>query len=512
MPAILTINQRISSATKFLNSFSDSGVNTYVFIGNISPWSNDTLPPLPVDSTNLTSDTFRKMLAGKKLVGSNVSLVIPRKNWTVNTIYSEYSDILDVTRPNVGTPPFYVMTDELNVYKCIFNNGGGLSTIKPTGTSTSIFQTADSYKWKFMYTVPSADTEKFVSKLWIPVKTLLSDDSSTQWDIQQAAIPGAIDQIKLVTGGSNYSVIPTVTITGDGTGATATATISGGAVTGIIVTATGTNYSYANVAISGGGVGASGATAAAVVSPYRGHGADPVSELGGRFVMISATFDQNESGYFPIGNDFRRIGIITNPVVNGTLNTAFTGSLFSQTVDLYLNAITGPNYVADQTITGLTSGASGIVVSYNSVDKILSLAEVTGNFLAGEQVQNSGATTTGDLLIISGTLQNASANTVTLPNAASSVNSFYNDRYIRITTGPGAGQTRKIVSYVGLTRVATLDSNWSVNPNNTSGFSIARIELPDLKIFSGDLLLIENRRPIPRSEEQTETIKMLFEY
>jgi hypothetical protein len=66
--------------------------------------------------------------------------------------------------------------------------------------------------------------------------------------------------------------------------------------------------------------------------------------------------------------------------------------------------------------------------------------------------------------------QAGGANTITLDTQSSSKDDYYNGRTILITAGTGAGQTRRIVS-----KVATVDSNWSVQPVNGSEFLILNL-------------------------------------
>lgn len=67
---------------------------------------------------------------------------------------------------------------------------------------------------------------------------------------------------------------------------------------------------------------------------------------------------------------------------------------------------------------------------------------------------------------------NSSPNTVTLDGRSSNVDDFYNEYSIRIYSGPGAGQVRKITDYVGTSKIATLASNWDVLPTTSSLFEI----------------------------------------
>ena len=52
----------------------------------------------------------------------------------------------------------------------------------------------------------------------------------------------------------------------------------------------------------------------ASIPPVGGHGFDPVGELGGFNVMINARFEGTESDEFTVGNEFRKIGILKNPL------------------------------------------------------------------------------------------------------------------------------------------------------------------------------------------------------
>jgi hypothetical protein len=72
-----------------------------------------------------------------------------------------------------------------------------------------------------------------------------------------------------------------------------------------------------------------------------------------------------------------------------------------------------------------------------------------------------------------GTAQAGAAGTITLRSGAVAIDDYYNGAYVTITGGTGVGQTRKITAYAGsTTKVATVDSNWVTNPDNTSTYII----------------------------------------
>ncbi len=70
-----------------------------------------------------------------------------------------------------------------------------------------------------------------------------------------------------------------------------------------------------------------------------------------------------------------------------------------------------------------------------------------------------------------GTAQGGAATTITLASTATSHNDAYNDMYIHIVSGTGAGELQKITDYVGGTKVATVAS-WGTNPDNTSVYAV----------------------------------------
>lgn len=77
---------------------------------------------------------------------------------------------------------------------------------------------------------------------------------------------------------------------------------------------------------------------------------------------------------------------------------------------------------------------------------------------------------------LANTAQAGASTTITLNTGASAVDNFYNGSAIVIRSGTGSGQTKTITGYVGSTKVATVNSAWSVNPDATSVFCVYRTE------------------------------------
>lgn len=368
MTAIRTNYMRIHLASQFLESLTEAELNNYyMFLGKVSDWSTEPVAEVPVSSfDNDDHIHWNDMIGGEKIPSSSVSHTVRRKDWVTGTVYVQYDD----QDTALFSKDFYVLTDESNVYKCIDNNGGGASTIKPTGQATTILNTADGYRWKFMYDISAPDATKFLIAAWMPVKFLAADNGSPQWDVQQAAVDGSFDRIQITNGGSGYTTA-TATINGDGTGATATVVLSGGIITEINITAPGSGYSFAEVVITGDGVDGA---ARVVHAPAGGHGANPVIELGSFYIFITVKFEQDETGTLPTTNDFRKVGILKDPLDFGTTNLA-TLSNYNQTTAIQLDIGFTGTFAVDEILTGVTSGATATVVRFDSVNRIVYVNE-----------------------------------------------------------------------------------------------------------------------------------------
>lgn len=378
MTAIVTSEFRVVNAANFKRDVIDADNSVYVFIGKSDAWSDsvsvtsDSDAPAPQDSSRDIAETYKNLIAGKLVTTSDVVHVVPRYDWTYGNVYVAWDD----TDDEIFTKQFYVITDERKVFKCI-KVGPAASTVKPSATQVAPFQLGDGYVWKYMYTLAILDAEKFLTNFYFPVKTIelpssgdpndLSESDLAQYTNQLASasdLKGKIYSIKIDNGGSGYTSAPIVTINGDGSGATATATISGGAVTAINVTNNGTNYNIATVTIGAPNSGTDNATAHAIMSPYNGHGSDPVRELGAFYVGVNVRLEYDDgSGDFIVNNDFRQIGLLKNPLNAGGTAIA-TATTFSGLK--YLQLSTGTGFTEGDYIVGANSGAIAYVDSWDS--------------------------------------------------------------------------------------------------------------------------------------------------
>jgi hypothetical protein len=389
MPQIITNNFRIYNAAKFTDSV-DSEEKLYFFIGKSSSWDTENSPPIPVNNTYYDLDYFSKNIAIKKINSSDVSHAIKRYDWSAGTIYTQYDNI----DGNLFNKNFYVLTfPEYNVYKCLYNNEGSPSTVKPSGRATSIFETSDGYKWKFMYALTDTDLLKFLTNDFMAVHT----DSVVSY----TAIPGTIDSFVIQNRGNGYAVFSSLDIKGNGIGAVRgniTVSSTFGTINKIEVLDSGSNYTYASaVPNQVFGAGLSNAVVRPVISPLNGHGHDALEELGGYYVMINTRLDYAEGGGdFPVINDYRRLGIVQNPVSNYTFDTARETTL-DATYKLTLANVSGV-FLLDETVSG--GYANGLVITANTtispgntvIRYVAPLEEqltYVNSFIVGEQVTGS---------------------------------------------------------------------------------------------------------------------------
>lgn len=485
MAAIISEKFRTHNAKQFKEDFGEASSSTYVFIGRSFPWADDNAPPSPANSVGEELDAFSDMIAMKKVSSSDVSHGLTRYDWTTNTTYDEYSHDISSENPSTATNStnlydarFYVLTDEYHLYKCIRtgrDSSGAIvaSTTKPTGTSpTNLVVGSEGgagglpYVWKYMTTISASDTIKFVTNDFIPVKTLgakaavagqgtngelgssADDDGSSQWDVENSAVDGAIYHYTITSAGSGYSNgNHDIDVDGDGTGAVVTVTVASGVITKVVPKDTssyGSGYKRATIdvsEISGG----TGGEIKAIISPINGHGADPVEELGGNFVIVNSRLEFAEgSGDFPIDNDFRRIGLLQDPFLAGGTTLA-TGNNYAAYHRMEVSSVT--QFTVDDIIMSASSNGSAVAVS-----RVVSINSET-NVISHIPVANSGG------------------------------------KYVDFVNGDTV--------YIDGTQVAT-----QVDVDTA---------FPEVNKYTGNIMYLENRGAVSRASDQIEDIKLIIE-
>ena len=387
MPQLITTNFRVYQASEFVESFADTSNNSiYTFIGRSLPWADENSPPSPSNNFNSEREAWESVVSLKKVNSNDVRQVIPRYDWAAGTIYARYND----RDTNLFSKQFYVLVlPEYKVYLCIDNNNGRQSSVKPTGISTSIFNTADGYKWKYLYSLSDTDILKFLTRSYMPV--------NINSDVSAAAVGGQIQSFIISDGGSDYSSTSTLTLQGNGSNFAGTPIVSGGSITGVTITNPGSGYSYANVTISGTG---SNALLIPILSPYNGHGKDLYENLGAFYVTINTRLNYSEgNGDFPVLNEYRTVGLIKNPLDSNS-NVA-TSTTLCATTKLIAAPLSG-TFSLDESLVSNVNLSNVTILSANVVSPnvelhVLPLGNQLNNSIAfsvgnGITGQSSGAT------------------------------------------------------------------------------------------------------------------------
>ena len=485
MAAIVTNKFRINNAEQFVESFSETAATTYyLFIGRAHSWATDVdaqgnsivegtdaSPPTPNDDITSEFYNYDDMLGAKIITSSDVSHCIPRRNWTTGTTYDMYEHNIGSGNAaasgatNIFDSSFVVMNSAFAVYKVIENDGATASTVEPTSTSNSIFETSDGYRWKYMYSLTSAETLNFMSTDFIHVST----DST----VSAAAVDGALDTILVVAGGSSFNTssgttISAIPIRGDGSSGVASVVISSGAIASATVTTAGTGYTFAYIrtadiiaATNAGGAG-SGDNLNVIIPPKGGHGKDAVKELGGFYIMLNKSLVGVEgTSDIGVGNDFRRIGLLKDPTNFGTTTVA-SATTRRQIYATIFSSVSG-TFTPDEEINQASTGAVAKVIEFDSTNKIL--------YYYQTRFPDVGTDTNGNLTALSG------ANAIT-------------------------GQS----------------SSASATPNTSSSATVNGVTFasgyanPELAYDSGDIIYVEERSPITRASDQTENVKLIIEF
>lgn len=189
--------------------------------GDLYEVSNEDNPPSAVEAYSYELQTRKNMTYMKYIDANDIAIVVTRINWQqgrVYDMYDEYSETFTsyngATSIDVAT--FYVLTDDFNVYKCLFNNNNAISYVKPTGVSVEPIVTEDGYIWKFMYSIPISLRNKFLTSSYMPVVTALNNQFYSKGAIIDYSIENtgakyikntwSVKQIRIINPGIGYTV------------------------------------------------------------------------------------------------------------------------------------------------------------------------------------------------------------------------------------------------------------------------------------------------------------------
>jgi len=165
----------------------------YLFVGRSEPFVNE---PTPDDVNTSINGTFyapyQQLMMGEKLGPNTFIMMVPKTQWTSNTVYAQYDD----KDTNLSNSIFYIVNNSGVVYKCLNNAQGMPSFVQPTSNAPEAFPPvlSDGYQWMYLYTLPP--TQPYSTTSMMPVY----QESNTA----RQAVDGAIYSIVVESSGSNY--------------------------------------------------------------------------------------------------------------------------------------------------------------------------------------------------------------------------------------------------------------------------------------------------------------------
>jgi len=507
----------------------------YFGFGKVSEWADEENPETPIDNDSYMADFRRNMLFVKRVNTTDVCLLARRIDWVSGTTYDVYDNAYSSDNTafsganNLASANFYVMTTNLNVYKCLNNNNNSPSTVEPTSTGTTPFDLGDGYTWQFMFQVQAADETKFLDSEYIPVRKVTGDPA---FDVN-----GELDAITIDTSGSDYTEVPSVTIVGDGTGATATATISGGSVDSVTITNSGSGYSFAIISFSGGQASPSDPvptqatatatlgsldTAPALQSAVEATAASTLGTVdrivmtntGQDYVTGDVTVNIRGDGTGATGSAI--VNVLNGAITGVTITNRGTGYTFAEVT---FDQLTGPgtNAVA-RAVVSPPHGHGGHAPRELFAKNLAVVSSVNGDEDPDFMLENDFR----QIALIKNLVDpseamftSASGQSCYIANVSSSDAALLSPDDVLTTDANG----RFVVSYVDdnnnvflVPLVPLISVSNVLITNDATEISINTLTTPEIDSGSGRIIYLENRTNIVRSEEQVETVKAIFNF
>ena len=529
MPNYTSEKLAFHNAEQFKESFFEPEPTTvgYVFIGNHISWTNDDVADNIEDTVKDEKSVWDNMYAAKRITGNEVELVVPRIDWTANTKYREYDDIIELSElvssnTSQNLKPMYVITTDRNVYLCLSNNVSGNSTVQPTGQNLSangIIETADGYLWKYLYNVRASN--RFLTNNWIPAPVSTSKlDYSTSSNV---AVDGEIAHIKVIDGGSNYRH-SNLTVAAYQTGCTILTVVASD--DSFVSNLSAAVSSTANMAISGVGIGG---------TTY----ISSVDDVNLR-ITLSSGATANGGG----SNTANLLSVTTRIVVSGDGTTTLSSPTLSNNAISKITVTTrGTNYsFANVSIFGTGTGATARAVippkfghGFNSAKQLgaknvmiaMRIGEIDStegglisanttfrqygllrdaykygsNTATNTATANSVISQTTNLTLVSGTEYNLDEFVYQGNSASSATFSGYVNDYtsneVRLTRVRGQAQVGGLL--------------FGTN-TNLGGRRVISQKNPEFQPYTGDILYVDNVVKTERTDGQAENLKFVVRF
>lgn len=312
------------------------------------------------------------------------------------------------------------------------------------------------------------------------------------------------------TTSSIFEITPAVNVSGDGEGFVGRALVnaySSNSVWRVEILDRGINYTWASASVVGNtGGGTNYANVIPMISPYGGHGFNPAKELHATAVGISVNFNSGESlGKVLDTNDFRVVGIVKRPQYSDVFVTVDTSNDFEigdRVVQPYTGAYAYVKNVPTTTTLNLTN-AVGYFVTGHVVTAQTAIAPQSNVSLVLGQSAYVDQTTKVDISTGSLVGSFVEDEIVTQGDVTSRVYSA-NSTQLRLTQVYGAISASDPSIPGSLTAL--------VGATSQANAQVTIVTPGEFKTGSGEVLYIDNKIPVIKTTDQTETVKIILEF
>lgn len=463
-------------------------------------FATDEIPVAPFDNQEDKYTVYDDMIAMKRITSTYGRPVIRRYDFDPIA-----HPIFDIWRPDYSVKipaatgatslkdaKYFCKNRHYEVFICLKNGNGATVTYEPKtnvflqqgeGTydeTTGVYTEPNgNYSWKYLYTIPTDDVIRFLSTDFMPICPYAGP----------AAVDGQISTVLIRDGGSAWPQSSNfyLPIRGDGTGGKVKVTTNAsGSISAVEVIDGGQDYTYAGIIVDPAyiytssdlstlatGVNNAQGDIDVLIPPQGGHGYDLINELNSKRVMLNVRLTYAEGqGDFPIDNDFRRIGIVADPLVYQS-----SSPLLSDTAQcLYA----------------------------------VKLTNVSGDFVQDEIIQQSVAGGTAYGSVVSWVLDENSTTSGVLKYFQSSDYHRDSTGVVRRFESNASNDVSAPVELGGSGISGTVDVAYDTD---VLGIDFENgIALPEVQARSGEILYLENRRTISRAPDQIEDIKLVIEF
>lgn len=298
----------------------------------------------------------------------------------------------------------------------------------------------------------------------------------------------------------------------------------------------GKNYRQANVSVQTSAGFGSGAQVRAIISPPGGHGFNVKDELYCESVGIGVEFSNSATFSFSSDVEFRTVGIIKNPLsantfdgtgtvdlVANSLNVVGVGTKFTTELNIGDHIIFADEEKEVVTVANNTALTLKSPFSYTVVAETFDIRRRFANTFFNQTVAVTASNTTPALLQIGEYVvgsDGAGGGSQVMAKVA------YANTSKVILTGLSKEQTREsnptVDSFVNDVQLEGV--GYFVNQADTptiaaSGAKYSKVAgntyittIPDLKLYSGEILYIQNILPVQRSNTTNEQIRLVVKF